>query len=130
MIKNPRNENTMTPADFRTLALAQDGAVERAHMNHPDFRIAGKIFASLGVPDAAWGMVKVTPEQQRALLTSAPEAFSPASGAWGAQGCTRVLLAKAKKPAVRGALAQAAEIARARAGAKGRTLKERFGSKP
>lgn len=120
----------MTPADFRTLALAQSGATEGAHMNHPDFRIGGKIFSSLGVPDATWAMVKVTPEQQAALLASAPAAFSPASGAWGHQGCTRVLLAQAKKPTIRAALTQAAEAVRAKAGAKRQTLKERFGSKP
>jgi len=53
-------------------------------MNHPDFRLAGKIFASLGVPDKSWGMVKLTPEQQRAFIEKAPKIFKPSSGSWGA----------------------------------------------
>ena len=55
----------MTIDQFRKMALEIPTAVERSHMNHPDFRVAGKIFASLGVPDQNWGMVKLTPEQQR-----------------------------------------------------------------
>jgi len=55
----------MTIDQFRKMALEIPTSVERSHMNHPDFRVAGKIFASLGVPDQNWGMVKLTPEQQR-----------------------------------------------------------------
>lgn len=53
----------MTPDAFRKLALALDGVEESAHMGHPDFRVRGKIFATLGAPDASFGMVKPTPEQ-------------------------------------------------------------------
>ena len=84
-------------------------AVERSHMNHPDFRVAGKIFASLGVPDESWGMVKLTPEQQRTLIEKAPEVFKPSSGAWGRQGCTNVYLPAAKATIVRTALDAAAK---------------------
>src|SRR5213082_2093971 len=62
----------MTNDEFRTMALKIPAAVERSHMNHPDFRLAGRIFASLGVPDKNWGMVKLTPEQQRTFIEKAP----------------------------------------------------------
>ena len=85
----------MTTDEFRKMALKIPTAVERSHMNHPDFRVAGKIFASLGAPDESWGMVKLTPEQQRAFIEKAPEVFKPCSGAWGRQGATNVYLAAA-----------------------------------
>jgi hypothetical protein len=78
-------------------------------MNHPDFRIAGKIFASLGVPDENWGMVKLTLEQQRAFIGKAPEVFKPSSGAWGRQGYTNVYLLAAKAQIVRTAIDAAAK---------------------
>ena len=98
----------MTIDRFRKMALEIPTAVERSHMNHPDFRVAGKIFASLGAPNEAWGMVKLTPEQQRALTENAPEVFKPCSGAWGRQGATNVYLAIADPNIVRAALDAAA----------------------
>src|SRR5436309_15839268 len=98
----------MTNDEFRTMALKIPAAVERSHMNHPDFRVAGKIFASLGVPDENWGMAKLTPEQQRAFIEKAPEIFKPCSGAWGRQGATNVYLASARASVVRAALDAAA----------------------
>jgi hypothetical protein len=94
----------MTPNDFRNLALGLPGAVESAHMHHPDFRIDGKIFATLGYPDEDWGMVKLTPEQQRAFVTRAPEVFHSCRGAWGERGATNVHLASARKTLVQAAL--------------------------
>jgi hypothetical protein len=94
----------MTIDEFRKMALEIPSSVERSHMSHPDFRVAGKIFASLGVPDENWGMVKLTPEQQRMFIESAPKIFKPASGAWGRQGCTNVYLPAAKAAIVRAAL--------------------------
>lgn len=91
------------------MALEIPTAVERSHMNHPDFRVAGKIFASLGAPGESWGMVKLTPEQQRAFIEKAPEVFKPCSGAWGRQGATNVYLAAAKASLVRAALDAAAK---------------------
>jgi len=91
------------------MALEIPASVERSHMNHPDFRVAGKIFASLGVPDESWGMVKLTPEQQRTFIENAPQAFKPCSGAWGRQGCTNVYLPSAKARIVRTALDAAAK---------------------
>jgi hypothetical protein len=99
----------MTSDEFRKMALEIPTAVERSHMNHPDFRVAGKIFASLGVPDESWGMVKLTPEQQRTLIEKAPKIFNPSSGAWGRQGCTNVYLPAATATIVRPALDAAAK---------------------
>jgi hypothetical protein len=98
----------MTSDEFRKMALEIPAAVERSHMNHPDFRVAEKIFASLGVPDENWGMVKLTPEQQRAFIEKAPAVFRPSSGAWGRQGYTNVYLASAKANIVSTALDAAA----------------------
>src|SRR5437899_7013680 len=99
----------MTIDEFRKLALEIPTAVERSHMNHPDFRVAGKIFASLGIPDQSWGMVKLTPEQQRAFIEKAPKVFKPCTGTWGRQGYTNVYLASAKESIVRAALDAAAK---------------------
>jgi hypothetical protein len=86
------------------MALEIPTAVERSHMNHPDFRLAGKIFASLGVPDKSWGMIRFTPEQQGTFIEKAPKIFKPCSGAWGRQGYTNVYLPAAKARIVRDAL--------------------------
>jgi hypothetical protein len=94
----------MTPGDFRKLALSLPEAEERAHQNHPDFRVGGKIFATLGYPDAAWAMVKLYPEQQKAFVAADPKTFVPVKGAWGLRGCTSVHLESAKKEKVKEAL--------------------------
>jgi hypothetical protein len=94
----------MTADKFRMLALALPGAVESEHMSHPDFRVGGKVFASLGYPDGTWGMVKLTPEQQRAFVEQAPETFKPCNGAWGVRGCTNVHLESAKTQDVKAAV--------------------------
>ena len=78
--------------DFRRIALSFPGAEERAHMNHPDFRVGGRIFATLGSPDSEWGMVALLPEQQELAVEAEPEAFSLAAGAWGRGGSTLVRL--------------------------------------
>src|SRR5437879_13670619 len=87
----------MTPLQFRQLALALPEAVEGAHMGHADFRVGGKIFATLG-PQETWGMVKLTPEQQTDFVQTNPKMLEPVSGAWGRRGCTKVLLKAAPKP--------------------------------
>lgn len=86
----------MTAAQFRRLALSLPEAVESSHVNHPDFRVRNKIFATLGYPDDRHGMVKLTPAQQEELLRAAPETFRPAAGAWGRSGSTVVLLSATK----------------------------------
>jgi hypothetical protein len=96
----------MTADDFRRLALSLPEAAEQSHMGHPDFRVGGKVFATLG-PDEDWGMVKLTAEQQATFIRAQPEVFSPASGAWGRRGCTIVKLRAAKKSMVKEAMALA-----------------------
>jgi len=100
----------MTAETFRNLALSFGGAVEQSHMGHPDFRANGRIFATLQANEAS-GMVKVPPGEQAELLRLAPATFTPASGAWGRQGCTMVRLAGADVAAVRAALTLAWELA-------------------
>ena len=82
----------MTADDFRRIALSLPEALESAHMDHPDFRVRGKIFATLGYPDKDWGMVKLTPEQQASLVCAEPAVFVPAKGAWGRRGSTSLHL--------------------------------------
>jgi len=93
-----------TPADFRRLALALPQTEQRRHMNHPDFRVAGKIFATLGYPNRERGMVKLIPTQQEEFVATHPAAFQPVNGAWGRQGCTSVLLAKVPKSVLKSAI--------------------------
>jgi hypothetical protein len=93
----------MTAEDFRDIALSMRGAVERAHMNHPDFRASGKIFATLHADNES-GVVKLSPAEQREFIRMYPTMFSAAAGAWGRQGWTKVLLAASNAPAVRGAM--------------------------
>lgn len=96
----------MTANEFRKLALGLPEAVEASHMGHPDFRVRGKIFATLG-PDEDWGMAKLTPAQQAEFMAAALVAFRPASGAWGDRGCTIIDLGEAKAGDVGKALAAA-----------------------
>src|SRR5689334_6150706 len=78
--------------DFRRIALAFPGAEEKAHMRHPDFRVGGKIFATLHGAGKGTGAVMLLPEQQALAMDAEPEAFSPAAGAWGRSGSTMVRL--------------------------------------
>jgi hypothetical protein len=94
----------MTADEFRELALNLGGATESAHMNHPDFRAHGKIFATLGYPDASWGMVKLAPQDQKHFIELHPRVFSLAKGAWGLQGSTMVQLDAAKPDVISQAL--------------------------
>lgn len=73
------------------MALQMNGAIEGGHMGHPDFRANGRIFATL-YPDGERGMVKLNPAQQQDFISVDADAFAPASGAWGRQGCTTVQL--------------------------------------
>ncbi len=84
----------ITPDEFRSIALSFPETEERSHMQHPDFRIGGKIFATIG-PDETWGMAKLTRDQQQELIERSPKVFRPASGKWGEGGATQILLANA-----------------------------------
>jgi hypothetical protein len=93
----------MTADDFRHLALSMQGAIESAHMGHPDFRANGRIFATLH-SNHQWGMVKLSPEEQQEFMRISPVTFVPSSGAWGRQGCTNVRLDAADVATLRGAM--------------------------
>lgn len=97
----------MTAGAFRKQALAMPESLEVGHMGHPDFRVGGKVFATLGYPDEKWAMVKLTPEQQEAFVTADSEAFVPVKGGWGRRGATNVLLRRARTASVRTALTAA-----------------------
>lgn len=97
----------MTAADFRRLALGFPEATESAHMDHPDFRVRGKIFATLGYPDMGVGMVKLFPDQQKDFVRAEPKVFAPVKGGWGRRGATHVRLKSAKKASVQRSLAAA-----------------------
>jgi hypothetical protein len=97
----------MTAKDFRKLALALPQTEEHAHMSHPDFRVAGKIFATLGYPDKTRGMVKLSPEDQHYFSKDYPDTFVPVKGVWGRRGATSVHLKAAKKDVLSKAIAAA-----------------------
>ncbi len=101
----------MTPNDFRRLALSFPETAEKAHMDHPDFRVAGKIFATLGYPEDGWAMVKLTPIEQVMFVKAQPAVFNPCTGAWGRRGATNVRLRAARKPTLRRALEAAWRLA-------------------
>jgi hypothetical protein len=97
----------MTARDFRRLALGLPETSEKAHQSHPDFRVAGKIFATLGYPDSKSAMVKLNAEQQAEFVAAEPDVFVPVKGGWGRKGATNVKLRPAKVASVRTALAAA-----------------------
>jgi hypothetical protein len=97
----------VTADEFRKLALALPEVIESAHMNHPDFRVGGKIFATLGYPDADSAVLKLSTSQQQELVETKPAVFAPAAGAWGRRGYTQVHLPKARASRVREALSKA-----------------------
>lgn len=92
----------MTEDGFREVLLALEGVEERAHMGHPDFRLQGRIFASL-MADGVRANVKLAPDEQAAFVDESPGTFTPAAGAWGRQGWTTIQLAAANESTVRGA---------------------------
>ena len=90
----------MTAKDFRRIALGMEGAIESSHMDHPDFRVGNRIFATL-THDEQMGMVALPPgEVQHEFIRAHPSAFSMVNGAWGLQGATRVHLESAEEDAV------------------------------
>ena len=97
----------MTPELFRQLALSFPEAVEGWQRGKIDFRVGGRIFATLGYPDAAWGMVKLTPSEQAWLLATEPEMFRPVLGTWGQRGSTHVQLTVATELVLQDALQKA-----------------------
>ena len=90
--------------DFRRLALGLDGAEERSHMGAPDFRVGGRIFATLAHEARGYGNLVLTPEVQGMFVAEAPEVFVPIAGGWGRMGMTHVRLEAADQETVAGAL--------------------------
>jgi hypothetical protein len=84
----------VTGAAFRRLALSLPETAEGRHFQVPDFRVAGKIFATLAYEKEGFGVLMLTPEQQAGMVEDGPESFSPVPGGWGRKGSTRVRLAK------------------------------------
>ena len=97
----------MTPNEFRELALSFPEAIESAHMRHPDFRVGGRIFATLGYPNENSATVKLSTDEQKEFIRRSPAVFAPAKGAWGRQGSTIVDLLAATIDIVREALTAA-----------------------
>jgi hypothetical protein len=97
----------MTPNEFRERALSLPEAIESAHMHHPDFRVGGKIFATLGYPDENSATVKLSPDEQKEFIRRSPAVFQAAKGAWGRQGSTLVYLPATTVDIVREALTAA-----------------------
>lgn len=90
----------MTPDEFRRIALSFPEAVEGAHMGHPDFRVGGRIFATLGYPRDGFAVVMLSPQEQDVVVREYPGVFAPAAGKWGAAGATSIVLRCAGKRAV------------------------------
>jgi len=94
----------MNAADFRRLALSLEGAEEGSHFGAVDFRVGGRIFATLAAEKQGYGNLMLTPEQQAIFVADAPEIFIPIPGGWGRNGATHVVLAKANEDVLLGAL--------------------------
>jgi hypothetical protein len=94
----------MTVDDFRRLALSLPGAEESSHMGNPDFRVGGRIFATLASQAQGYGNLMLTPEQQAAFIEELPEVFLPIHGGWGRMGATHIRLKTAREEVMMGAL--------------------------
>ncbi len=102
--------SVMTVADFRRLALSLPGAEEGSHMGSPDFRVGGRIFATLASQSKGYGNLMLTPEQQSEFVSEQPGVFLPVPGGWGRNGATHVRLAQANEDLLEGALRAAWKV--------------------
>jgi hypothetical protein len=94
----------MNAADFRRIALSLEGAEESSHMGSPDFRVGGRIFATLASQNQGYGNLMLTPEQQADFVTELPQVFHPIRGGWGRMGMTHIRLEEASEDVLAGAL--------------------------
>lgn len=94
----------MHAKDFRRIALSLEGAEEGSHMGAVDFRVGGKIFATLAAEKQGYGNLMLTPEQQAAFVEELPDVFLPVHGGWGRNGATHVRLAVVSEDVLEGAL--------------------------
>jgi hypothetical protein len=97
----------MTPNAFRSLALQLPAVIEGMHRNHPDFRVHGKIFATLGYPSDEFATLMLKPAEQAEFVRAGGGAFAPVNGGWGLKGSTNVRLKLAGRALVKRALAAA-----------------------
>ena len=100
----------MTPADFRRIALSFEGAEESSHMGAPDFRVGGRIFATLASQKQGYGNLKLTPSMQAEFVAEAPDVFLPIPGGWGRMGMTHIRLSEASEDVLTGALRAAWQL--------------------
>ncbi len=100
----------MTAADFRRIALSLDGAEEESHMGAIDFRVGGRILATLASVQEGFGNLMLTPEVQAAIVADAPDVFLPVAGGWGRMGATHIRLAKANRDILTGAVRTAWQL--------------------
>ena len=100
----------MTIDDFRRIALSLEGAEESSHMGQPDFRVGGRIFATLASASQGYGNLMLTPEQQAAFVGELPEVFVPIHGGWGRMGMTHIRLSAASEDVLAGALRTAWQL--------------------
>ena len=100
----------MNADDFRRIALSLEGAKESSHMGSPDFRVGGRIFATLASQRQGYGNLMLTPEQQAMFVEEAPDLFLPVAGGWGRNGATHIRLAAANADVLAGALRAAWQI--------------------
>lgn len=115
----------MTPADFRRLALALPGAEESSHMGAADFRVGGRIFATLASEKEGYGNLMLTPEVQQQFIADAPDLFLPIHGGWGRMGFTHIRLAVAQEDTLAGALRAAWQLRMDKNGKKKPAAKKR-----
>jgi hypothetical protein len=94
----------MNANDFRRLALLLEGAEEGSHMGSPDFRVGGRIFATLAAQHQGYGNLMLLPEQQTAFVEEQPDVFVPIASGWGRMGATHIRLAAANEDVLAGAL--------------------------
>jgi hypothetical protein len=114
----------MTIADFRRLALSLPGAEEGSHMGSADFRLGGRIFATLAAQSQGYGNLMLSPELQAEFVAEAPGVFLPVAGGWGRNGATHIRLAKANPDLLEGALRAAWKV-RVDKNTQAKTLKKR-----
>ena len=87
-------KKAMGAADFRRIALSLPEATQGSHFGNTDFRVGGKIFATLSLIKEGYGVLLLTPEQQEGMVQDEPGIFSPIPNKWGIAGATRVQLSK------------------------------------
>ena len=106
-MENSKRKKGMTAGDFRRLALQLEGAEEGSHMGAPDFRVGGRIFATLASQAKGYGNLSLSPEEQATFCAELPEVFVPIAGGWGRMGMTHIVLKEASEDVLRGALQKA-----------------------